>query len=379
MDITHSLEKRFPTEGFVVSHADVAPLLRTEQSLNEHSPDDHSPDDHSLNEYSPNDPIPSDHFPNDHIPDDHSPHENTAAEGAGEGRASVHLVDAELSYIRDVSSIPLLSHDEELHCARASRHGDIVCRNKMIYHNLRLVLSLARRYRNRGVCLMDMVSEGNFGLIRAVEKYDPDLGYRFSTYATWWIRQAIDRAIMNHARDVRLPVHLIKEISQCRRVETRLTHELGRRPRRAELAACCQLSPESLSQILDCHESSYDPQQTIPETEDLESECSGHSPRISDPSAHVQSKGLHATTWRWLDELSERQREVLKRRFGLAGHTAATLEQVGSDIGLTRERVRQIQIEALARLQRLARRDGYGADAFFGQDQISEHAYLNAC
>jgi RNA polymerase nonessential primary-like sigma factor len=293
--------------------------------------------------------------------------------------ASAPLADAELAYIRDVSCIPLLTHDEEFNCARASRRGDLACRDRMIYHNLRLVLSLARRYRNRGLCLMDMVSEGNFGLIRAVEKYDPDLGYRFSTYATWWIRQAIDRAIMNHARDVRLPVHLIKEISQCRRVETRLTHELGRRPRRAELAACCQLTLEALSLILDCHESSYDIQQAIPETDDLESACTGHLSRIGDPVAQVQSRGLYATAWRWLDELSERQREVLKRRFGLAGHTAATLEQVGSDIGLTRERVRQIQIEALGRLKRLARRDGYGADAFFGQEQTPEHAYLNAC
>ena len=288
--------------------------------------------------------------------------------------------DVELAYIRDISSIPLLTYDEEVSCARACRRGDRVGRERMIFHNLRLVLSLARRYRNRGLGLMDMVSEGNLGLIRAVEKYDPDLGYRFSTYATWWIRQAIDRAIMNHARDVRLPVHLIKEVSQCRRTESRLAHELGRRPRRTELASGCKMSVQALAQVLDCHESSRENfHSVIPELDDLEAACNGSNSHTGDPTSPLQYAGLCATAWRWLDELSDRQREVLKRRFGLDGHTAATLEQVGSDIGLTRERVRQIQIEAIRRLQRCAQRDGYGVDAFFGDDNIPDHAYLNAC
>jgi RNA polymerase nonessential primary-like sigma factor len=287
--------------------------------------------------------------------------------------------DAEIAYVREVSPIPLLSFDDEVRLARASRAGDIKSRHAMIRHNLRLVLSLARRYRNRGLCLLDMVSEGNIGLIRAVEKYDPELGYRFSTYATWWVRQAIDRAIMNHARDVRLPVHLIKEVSHYRRQETRLTNQLGRRPSRSELAAFCTTTLSELCVVLDCHESSYDTQQIIPDAEELETESLSGSAEFSDPQRPIQRNGTKKTAWRWLNELNEKQREVIARRFGLNGHKAATLEQVGADIGLTRERVRQIQIEAIRRLKRLAMRDGYDVDAFFGLDSLSEHAYLNAC
>jgi RNA polymerase nonessential primary-like sigma factor len=286
--------------------------------------------------------------------------------------------DVEFAYVREVGAIPLLSCEEEFSCARASRRGDSHSRDRMIYHNLRLVLSIARRYRNRGLCLMDIVSEGNLGLIRAVEKYNPDMGNRFSTYATWWIRQSIDRAIMNHARDVRLPVHLIKEVSQCRRRETRLSHNLGRRPRRAELAADCNLSMYALAQILDCHESSHENNSAIPDLDNLESSCIGYNSHTGDPTIPLQYSGSSTTIWRWLDELTDRQREVVVRRFGLEGHKAATLEQVGRDIGLTRERVRQIQIEAIRRLQRFAGRDGCGVEAFFGGESTPEHAYLNA-
>lgn len=287
--------------------------------------------------------------------------------------------DAEIAYIREVSAIPLLSYDDEVRLARGSRRGDMTSRHAMIRHNLRLVLSLARRYRNRGLCLLDMVSEGNLGLIRAVEKYDPELGYRFSTYATWWVRQAIDRSIMNCARDVRLPVHIIKEVSYCRRQETLLTHQLGRRPVRAELAAFCGKTLSELRMLLDCHESSYDVQQIIPGAEELETESVRDELDFADPAMPVLQHGIKSTTWRWLSELSEKQREVIARRFGLQGHSPATLEQVGADIGLTRERVRQIQIEAIRRLKRMAHRDGYEVDAFFGSDKVSEYAYLNAC
>lgn len=287
--------------------------------------------------------------------------------------------DAEIAYIREVSSIPLLDYKDEVRLSRASRAGDIASRHAMIRHNLRLVLSLARRYRNRGLSLLDMVSEGNIGLIRAVEKYNPDLGYRFSTYATWWVRQAIDRSIMNYARDVRLPVHVIKEVSHCRRLENQLTHQLGRRPNRSELAAFCGKTLAELSVLLDCHESSYDTQQIIPGPEELETESVGTEIDFADPARPVQRKSVKKTAWRWLAELNDKQREVIARRFGLFGHHPATLEQVGADIGLTRERVRQIQIEAMRRLKRLANREGYDAEAFFGSDKLSDHAYLNAC
>lgn len=292
-------------------------------------------------------------------------------------------LDAETAYIREVSPIPLLTFEEEVRLARASRAGDLHSRHAMIRHNLRLVLSLARRYRNRGVCLLDMVSEGNIGLMRAVEKYDPEMGYRFSTYATWWVRQAIDRSIMNGARDVRLPVHLIKQVSHCRRQETLLTHQLGRRPSRQELAGYLGMLPSELSLVLDSHESSYDSQQFVPSVEELENECLIAESRgevdHADPARPLQSRGTRQTAERWLRALSERQRQVIIRRFGLHGHQAATLEQVGADIGLTRERVRQIQIQAMRRLKLLANREGYGVDAFFGSEKLSEHAYISAC
>ncbi len=287
--------------------------------------------------------------------------------------------DAEHAYVREVSPIPLLSYEDELRLARACREGDAVSRQTMIKHNLRLVLSLARRYRNRGLALLDMVSEGNLGLMRAVEKFDPELGFRFSTYATWWIKQAIDRSIMNHARDVRLPVHVIKEVSLILRKEMLLTHQIGRKPSRSELAAHCQMRLHELVFILDCHESSHENDQVIPDTEELHSDCTGCELPDSDPVRPLQLKGLQSTALRWLDELSERQRAVLVRRFGLKGHDQMTLEQVGEDIGLTRERVRQIQIDAMRRLGRIASREGYDVDAFFGEEIISDHAYLNAC
>lgn len=286
--------------------------------------------------------------------------------------------DAELAYIREVSPIPLLTYDEEVRLARASRAGDSASRQAMIQHNLRLVLSLARRYRNRGLALLDMVSEGNLGLIRAVEKFDPELGFRFSTYATWWVKQAIDRSIMNHARDVRLPVHVIKEVSLILRKEMLLTHQMGRKPTRSELAEHCGLKLHELTFLLDCHESSHDNEQAIPDTDELESDCCP-AQDDGDPVRPMQLTGMRGTAWRWLNELNERQRQVLERRYGLNGHEPLTLEQTGEEIGLTRERVRQIQIEAMRRLRRIASREGYEVDAFFGIDRVSEHAYLNAC
>lgn len=287
--------------------------------------------------------------------------------------------DAELAYIREVSPIPLLSYDEEVRLARASRAGDAASRQAMIRHNLRLVLSLARRYRNRGLALLDMVSEGNLGLMRAVEKFDPELGFRFSTYATWWVKQAIDRSIMNHARDVRLPVHIIKEVSLILRKEMLLTHQKGCKPSRSELAAHCGITTDELAFVLDCHESSHDHDQVIPDTDELHAECSGAALDDRDPERPVQLNGIYGTLWRWLNELNERQRAVLERRYGLNGHQLLTLEQTGEEIGLTRERVRQIQIDAMRRLRRIAEREGYDVDAFFGEDRLSDHAYLNAC
>ena len=273
--------------------------------------------------------------------------------------------DAEKSYIKDISLIAVLEYEQELELARAARAGDAASRHRMIRHNLRLVISIARRYRHRGLTLLDMVEEGNIGLMRAVDKYDPERGFRFSTYATWWIRQGIERAIMNHARNVRLPVHIIKDISQCLRHESELSHQLGRRPLRRELADHLSRPLDDLEALLNCHESSYDSGESLPEIEALDADACAGELREADPAQCQHRASSCQTLYRWLAELSLRQRQVLVRRFGLDGFAAGTLEQVGEDVGLTRERVRQIQIDAMRRLRRLAARDGYDLDAFF--------------
>lgn len=273
--------------------------------------------------------------------------------------------DAEQRYIKDISPIAVLEYKQELALARAVRAGDTASRHRMIRHNLRLVISIARRYRHRGLTLLDMVEEGNIGLMRAVDKYDPELGFRFSTYATWWIRQSIERAIMNHARNVRLPVHIIKDISQCLRHESELSHRLGRRPRRRELAEYLSRPLDELEALLNCHESSYDSGESLPDIETVDADTFVDELRAADPAQRQHGASSCNTLYRWLAELSLRQRDVLIRRFGLDGYLAGTLEQVGEDVGLTRERVRQIQIDAMRRLRRLAARDGYDLDAFF--------------
>ncbi|MEX2333966.1 MAG: sigma-70 family RNA polymerase sigma factor, partial [Pseudohongiella sp.] len=273
--------------------------------------------------------------------------------------------DAEQRYIKDISPIAVLGYEQELELARAARAGDTASREEMIRHNLRLVISIARRFRHRGLALLDMVEEGNIGLMRAVDKYDPERGFRFSTYATWWIRQGIERAIMNHARNVRLPVHVIKDISQCLRNEMELSHRLGRRPRRRELAEHLSRPLAELEDLLSCHESSYDSGESLPDTDSLDADTLLDEMRGTDPAQRQHRASSCRTLHRWLAELSLRQRDVLVRRFGLDGYRPGTLEQVGEDVGLTRERVRQIQIDGMRRLRRLAARDGCDLDALF--------------
>lgn len=277
---------------------------------------------------------------------------------------SIAAPDAEASYIRDISRFRVLNFQDEVSFARASRKGDEGGRQAMIRHNLRLVVSMARRYRNRGLALMDLVEEGNLGLITAVDKYDPERGYRFSTYATWWIRQNIERAIMNQARDVRLPVHVIKNISQCRRQQQKLCSKLGREPSRAELAEYIDMPLATLDALLDCHESSQDTAILIPEPDQL---CAReHLDRTMpfDPAECIHEESRDRTLQRWVSALNKRQRAVIERRYGLNGHKADTLENVGLEICLTRERVRQLQIEGLRRLKRMANAEGCDLDSF---------------
>ncbi len=265
-------------------------------------------------------------------------------------------------YLRDLRNTALLRADEELDLARKVRKGDEASRQRMIECNLRLVVKIARRYCNRGMSLSDLIEEGNLGLIHAVEKFDPERGFRFSTYATWWIRQNIERGLMNQTRTIRLPVHVMKELNSCLRVESRLAAELFREPSLAEIAEAADKSETDTRRLMALKEkvcSSDAPLATHADSS-LQETLADHRGR--EPESEIRHGELRAHICRWLDELTQKQQEILCRRFGLNSHDSDTLENVGREIGLTRERVRQIQIESLKQLQFILGREGLDRD-----------------
>ena len=274
-------------------------------------------------------------------------------------------LDATQIYLNEIGFSPLLTPEEEVYFARLSMRGDAAGRKRMIESNLRLVVKIARRYINRGLSLLDLIEEGNLGLIRAVEKFDPERGFRFSTYATWWIRQTIERAIMNQTRTIRLPIHVVKELNVYLRAARELTQKLDHEPSAEEIADLLDKPVEDVKRMLGLNErvTSVDTPlgpdsdksllDTIPDT------------HVSDPAELLQDNNMRESISEWLNELTEKQREVVARRFGLRGYEAATLEEVGREIGLTRERVRQIQVEALRRLRDIMERHGLTGESIF--------------
>ena len=261
-------------------------------------------------------------------------------------------------YLNEIGSTPLLTAAEEVFVARASLAGDEAARHRMINSNLRLVVMIAKRYSNRGLPLLDLIEEGNLGLMRAVEKFDPERGFRFSTYATWWIRQSIERALMNQGRTIRLPIHIQKDINTVVRCTRELRSSLRREPSTSEIADVLDRDPGEVSKLLKLSEkiTSVDNQLSNDTERSLVDTVSSH---VEDnPLSLVDDEKVEGCLEEWLDDLPDRQREILARRFGLMGYDASTLEAVGEEVGLTRERVRQIQIDALARLRRAALRDG---------------------
>lgn len=245
-------------------------------------------------------------------------------------------------YLKEIGYTPLLSAEEEVYVARKVVQGDPANRRRMIESNLRLVVKIARRYLHRGLSMLDLIEEGNLGLIHAVEKFDPERGFRFSTYATWWIRQSVERGLMNQTRTVRLPIHVIKEMHAYVRVKRELSSKFCRGPTVEEIARWLQKSTDEVKRVLSLHdkESSTDaPPTAESERPLLEKLVAGN---VRNPEMSFQRAELQSSLDCWMKELTAKQRDVLYRRFGLKGYNSDTLENVGFEIGLTRERVRQI-------------------------------------
>ncbi|MBA6349975.1 RNA polymerase sigma factor RpoS [Colwellia sp. BRX8-9] len=274
-------------------------------------------------------------------------------------------LDATQLYLSEIGFSPLLSAEEEVYFSRLALKGDEPSRKRMIESNLRLVVKISRRYNNRGLPLLDLIEEGNLGLIRAVEKFDPERGFRFSTYATWWIRQTIERAIMNQTRTIRLPIHVVKELNIYLRTSRELVQKLDHEPTAEDIAEALDVPVANVTKMLRLNE----------RMTSVDSSFGGENDKVlldvipddksGGPEGSLQTSDIKNNIIHWLNELNSKQREVLARRFGLLGYEAATLEDVGVEIGLTRERVRQIQVEALKRLRDILSQQDLSIEALF--------------
>ena len=274
-------------------------------------------------------------------------------------------LDATQLYLNEIGYSPLLTADEEKYYSRLARKGCESSRQRMIESNLRLVVKISRRYINRGLTLLDLIEEGNLGLIRAVEKFDPERGFRFSTYATWWIRQTVERAIMNQTRTIRLPIHVVKELNVYLRAARELTQKLDHEPSAEEIADLLDKPASEVKRLLGLNERVTSMDTPVGQDSDRTIVDTVADARVCDPSQLLQDSDIKESIADWLDELSEKQREVVSRRFGLRGYESSTLEEVGREIGLTRERVRQIQVEALRRLRSIMESQGLSVESLF--------------
>lgn len=274
-------------------------------------------------------------------------------------------LDATKVYLGELGRSKLLTAEQEKFYGAKALRGDLQARDIMIESNLRLVVKISRRYLNRGLPLLDMINEGNLGLIRAVEKFDPDKGFRFSTYATWWIRQSIERAIMSQTRTIRLPIHIVKEMNVYLKAQRHLAQILDHDPSADDIANYLDKPVKKVEKMLKLNErvTSVD----VPTTSDFDKplvDSIANATYVSHDEK-IQEDGIRQNLTAWVMQLPEKQREVICRRYGLCGYEEGTLEQVASEMGVTRERIRQIQMDALKRLKEILHSCGYSFEEVF--------------
>ena len=264
--------------------------------------------------------------------------------------------DSVRMYLREIGKIPLLTHEEEMVLSRKAVEGDRRAKDKMAEANMRLVVSIAKRYSGRGLDLLDLIQEGNTGLLRAVDKFDPEKGYKFSTYATWWIRQAITRAIADQARTIRIPVHMVETINKLMRTQRRMTQELNREPTTEELAKELDIEPEKVEYVMKIKQDISSLDAGIGrDGEDGEDSTLGDFIEDEDTASPEESAAgqlLKEQVREVLSSLSDREQKIIKMRFGLDGTKSHTLEEVGLEFAVTRERIRQIEAKALMKLRK---------------------------
>lgn len=272
-----------------------------------------------------------------------------------ESSASIDPVD---QYLKEIRHIPLLTKDEEIHYARLAQSGDEAARKKMIESNLRLVVKIARRYLKSELPISDLIEEGNLGLMHAVEKFDPEKGFRFSTYSAWWIQQNIERAIMNQGRTVRVPVHIAKKINSCYRAKRELTKVLEYTPTSKDLANVLGKTTDDIERLLMMSEKALSIDSPSFDSHDKTLLDSLKDENADDPLAIFIENSVSIKINSWLKNLSDKHKDVIIKRYGLFGSDPKTLDQTGLEVGLTRERVRQLQTEGLKQLKHFIEADG---------------------
>ena len=284
---------------------------------------------------------------------------------SGDGGEVDFLDDVTQLYLNEIGATALLRADEELRLARAVRAGEFNARQRMIEANLRLVVSIAKHYQHRGIPFDDLIEEGNLGLIHSLEKYDPERGFRFSTYATWWIRQNIERAILNQSRTIRLPVHVVKELNLVLRALRKFESDGVDDPHADVLAVARFLDKpvEEVRAVLRFNERTASLDAPLDIDPDLSVADAIADEQSADPEHQIEQAEIEGRVADWVGQLTDKQRLVIERRYGLNGYDVCTLENLAEELGVTRERVRQIQIEALAQLRRRMSREGVRRDA----------------